>query len=278
MFPSRTSPALALLAVLAGLTLTACSSTGAPGGMVTFPAHRAHPGFDTRDYPGDAAMVEWRDSSPYQWVGYYLPAPCYTGTSWNGRRQTLREMGWGMAVLFVGEQDWAAMTTARDVAQPEGGEGVRCTRSNLTTRQGANDAMEAMLEASSHGFPSGTVIYLDVERVEFVSAELARYVRAWVGAMLDEGRYLPGLYAHARNVPELHPLVVGEYGRRGRGRDVPLWVATSQGFDIARIPAESGFDAADVWQGAFNRNETWGGVTLRVDVNVARTPSPSESF
>lgn len=266
---------LPLLAALAGIVVTACSSAGVPEGMVTFPAHRAHPGFDTRDYPGSSAMATWMESSPYRWVGYYLPAPCYTGTSWIGRRSDLERMGWGLAVLFVGEQDWGAMAAARDVVEHEHEAGARCTRSNLTVQEGARDAAEASREAASEGFPAGTAIYLDVERVEVVSAELARYVRAWVGAMLDEGRYLPGLYAHGRNVPELHPMVVGEYGRRGRGRDVPLWVATSQGFDIARTPAESGFESADVWQGAFDRRETWGGVTLQVDVNVARTPSPS---
>ncbi len=38
----------------------------------------SHLGFDTYSYPGDDAMLAWRDEGvPYEWVGYYLPAPCH---------------------------------------------------------------------------------------------------------------------------------------------------------------------------------------------------------
>src|SRR2546423_14332691 len=43
---------------------------------------------------------------PYRWVGYYLSAPCHSDSSWEGKRQTLSEMGWGMAVIYVGQQTW----------------------------------------------------------------------------------------------------------------------------------------------------------------------------
>ncbi len=43
-------------------------------------------------------MAQRRARSPLRWVGYYLPAPCYTGTSWMGLRAALERMGWGMAV------------------------------------------------------------------------------------------------------------------------------------------------------------------------------------
>lgn len=66
-----------------------------------------HLGFDTYAYPGDEIMRAWRHRSvPYEWVGYYLPAPCHSGTTWVGKRQRLAEMGWGMAVIYVGQQTW----------------------------------------------------------------------------------------------------------------------------------------------------------------------------
>src|SRR5436309_1584745 len=37
----------------------------------------SHPGFDTNIYPGDKAMDAWKRSGEYEWVGYYLPAPCH---------------------------------------------------------------------------------------------------------------------------------------------------------------------------------------------------------
>ena len=63
--------ALLLAACGPGRELPSIEPRGEPG--VT----RGVPGFDTRDYPGTAAMRAWRDASPYRWVGYYLTgAPC----------------------------------------------------------------------------------------------------------------------------------------------------------------------------------------------------------
>src|SRR5213075_627653 len=39
-----------------------------------------HLGFDTYEYPGDETMRAWKTDAPYEWVGYYLPAPCHDGT------------------------------------------------------------------------------------------------------------------------------------------------------------------------------------------------------
>lgn len=237
---------------------------------------RGVPGFDTRDYPGDAAMRTWRDESPYRWVGYYLPAPCYTGTSWQGKRATLRNMGWGIAVLFVGEQDWPAAAQARDtaLAQPDPA-GPRCTRTNLTTERARADAADAERTAAAEGFPPGTVIYLDVERVEDVSDSLRTYVRNWVETVAA-GRFQPGLYVHAQNADALHAVAAEAVGGSAQaGSAVPLWVAKTGGFSLRRGPTESGFPAARVWQGLLDADETWGGVPLRIDANVATSADPS---
>jgi hypothetical protein len=63
-------------------------------------------GFDTSIYPGDDAMRSWRKHAKYDWVGYYLPAPCHKDGSWQGKRATLEAMGWGVAVVYVGQQTW----------------------------------------------------------------------------------------------------------------------------------------------------------------------------
>src|SRR5207237_3006824 len=65
-----------------------------------------HLGFDTFAYPGDDAMRAWLTADKYHWVGYYLPAPCHNDDSWEGKRDTLSDMGWGMAVIYVGQQTW----------------------------------------------------------------------------------------------------------------------------------------------------------------------------
>src|SRR4051812_20068881 len=45
----------------------------------------SHLGFDTNIYPGDNAMDAWKRSGEYEWVGYYLGAPCHSDESWSGK-------------------------------------------------------------------------------------------------------------------------------------------------------------------------------------------------
>src|SRR5205807_1680742 len=64
-------------------------------------------GCATTNYPGDDAMQAWRDDGSFEWVGYYLPStPCHRDASWAGKREQLSQMGWGLAVVYVGQQTW----------------------------------------------------------------------------------------------------------------------------------------------------------------------------
>ncbi|MFN2566715.1 MAG: hypothetical protein ABR499_17095, partial [Gemmatimonadaceae bacterium] len=99
---------------------------GELAGVFTSDARKGrHLGFDTYAYPGDEVMRAWRQADvPYEWVGYYLPsAPCHKGTSWGGKRQALTEMGWGVAVIYVGQQPWGDVSVpaaaAAAVAPPK---------------------------------------------------------------------------------------------------------------------------------------------------------------
>ncbi|HUF14027.1 MAG TPA: glycoside hydrolase domain-containing protein [Longimicrobiales bacterium] len=258
------------------LLLGACASGGPPAGPAApgvpeGPAveYRGVPGFDTRDYPGDGVMARWREHSPYRWVGYYLPAPCYTGTSWVGKRGVLEDLEWGLAVLYVGEQDWRAMGTPPEMTDSAAAANPRCASANLTRGNGQAHARDAAAQAEAEGFPPGTVIYLDVERVDEVSPELEAYVGGWIDGLLEDARYLAGLYAHQRNATALMDVARAAYQERARLGGPRLWVASSEGFDVTAHPSESGFTGATIWQGAFDRRERWGDVTLRIDVNVA---------
>lgn len=262
------------IVALALVAAAACAGSGAgagPGVRSPQPGveRRGVPGFDTRTYPGADAMRAWRDASPYRWVGFYLDAPCFTDTSWRSRRAEIEGMGWGTAVIFVGEQDWASMGRA-DATSPPDSVPERCASRRLSRAQGASDAAAAVRAAQTEGFSAGTAIYLDVERVDSVSLRLAEYVHGWTQGVQASGRYRPALYAHARNAEALHRIAA-----EAAGTGVPLWVASSDNFDLNAGPLESGFAAARVWQGRFDVDETWGGKALRIDVNVASSGSPS---
>ena len=265
--PSRFLHRSALVALtLAFATLGGCAtsrpSTDAP------PA--GHPGFDLWQYPGDAAMLAWRADSPYEWVGYYLPAPCHRDASWAGTRTRLERMGWGTAVLYVGQQ----MFEGTPDSVPQDGP-ILCSRTLLTAAQGRGDARDAILKATAEGFPTGTTVFLDIEKVNEVSDSLRAYFRAWQAEVLAEGRYVPGTYAHRDNAATLFQDALAVFREAGRTGTPAFWIAGGSGFALGASPRAVGLNFATIWQGVLDAERTWGGVTLDVDENVSMRPSPS---
>src|SRR5215212_2944774 len=192
---------------------------------------RQHLGFDTYAYPGDDAMRAWReDGAPYEWVGYYLPsAPCHKGESWSGKRQTLTDMGWGLAVIYVGQQVWSGtprqrvVTTkwvtkrvktvrrvngrsvtryvrkkvpVRYVTYARAPAGKACSTHLVSGARGLKDANDAIARARSEGFPRGTIVFLDIERMDKVPSAMRDYYKAWTARVLSDGNYRPGYYVH----------------------------------------------------------------------------------
>jgi hypothetical protein len=223
-----------------------------------------HPGFDVGRYPGDATLRAWKSAAPYEWVGYYLPAPCHRDASWQGRRETLQRQGWGVAVLYVGQQQF----DGHPIRSRTSGGAHQCSRSHLDAEHGTVDARDAIAKARADGFAPATVVYLDVQPLKHLSPDMEGYFRAWTREVLREGTYRPGTYAISRNARDLHAPAADEYRRAGRSDEPPFWISGSG-------PGEDDLPFARVWQGARNRARTWGGVTLRVDENVSRHASPS---
>ena len=62
-------------------------------------------------------------------------------------------------------------------------------------------APDAVAKMRADGFPSGSTIFLDIERVNTVSPALLAYYRAWMAAIvLNQGRY--GASVHVRHEAE----------------------------------------------------------------------------
>ncbi len=269
-----------------------------------------HLGFDTYAYPGDKAMLAWRaDEVPYEWVGYYLPsAPCHKGESWSGKRQTLTDMGWGMAVIYVGQQVWSGTPRGKVVhtkwvtkrvktyrrvngkrvaryvrkkvpvktvtygrAQP----GETCSTHLVSSSRGRRDADDAIARAQHEGFPRGTVVFLDIERMDRTPTAMREYYKEWTKRMLEDGTYLPGYYVHTHNANLVYRDVASVFVDAGRLEQPPFWVASGRGFSTDKEPTEVGHDFANVWQGLLDVVRTHNGVQLPIDVNVAAVPSPS---
>ncbi len=259
----------------------ACSServTGPEGATV-------YPGFDTSIYPGDAAMRAWlAPGSPFVWSGYYLPAPCHRDTTWNGKRATLEAMGWGLAAIYVGQQTFEGLPVI-DVpgaisipfAHPRiaAEQSVTCSRTLLSREQGLAEADDAIARMLENGFPLGSWVYLDLERMETIPPEMTAYYRAWVEWILADRRFRPGIYVHKFNAPAVYANVKELFTAVGATVDPRFWLSTSVGFTRASKPTDIGYDFANIWQGILDTNETWNGVTLHIDVDVSDRRSPS---
>ena len=269
-----------------------------------------HLGFDTYAYPGDQAMLAWRkDGAPYEWVGYYLPsAPCHKGESWTGKRQTLADMGWGVAVIYVGQQVWSGTPRQRVVrtkwvtksvkqvrrvkgrrvtrtvrkkvpvkvvSYARAAPGQSCSTHLVSGARGRKDADDAIARSVREGFPRGTVVFLDIERMDTVPSAMRDYYKAWTRRVIDEGTYRPGYYVHSFNAKVVYRDVSGVFVDAGKLDQPPFWIASGRGFSEDKEPREVGHEFASVWQGILDVVQTHNGVQLPIDVNVSAVPSPS---
>ena len=333
-----------ILALLAVGGLVGCGETPgvSPGAAVDAVADavenvastitgKGHLGFDTGIYPGDETMRVWRATAPYKWVGYYLPAPCHKDDSWSGKRAELTDMGWGLAVIYVGQQTWsgvpakhatvykttfASRTVTKYVnkrvktyARQKSGKRVAkyvtkrvptkvkakvpvrtpvrvafdasqhgvmsCQRNLVTASRGALEAADAIAKTAAEGFPRGTIVFLDIERMQMTPKAMRDYYSEWVARVLADGRFTPGIYAHTYNAPPIYRDVKAVYVAAGRTDDPPFWIAGGRGFEPTKAPQDIGHTFAAVWQGILDVVQEWNGHKVVIDVNVAETPNPS---
>jgi hypothetical protein len=239
-----------------------------------------HLGFDTHTYPGDQTMSAWKSApgAPYRWVGYYLPSPCHKDPSWTGKRQTLTNMGWGLAAIYVGQQTWGRtpkpLTPAKLAALRKSG--ASCNADFLGADRGTADALDAIAVTRREGFAPRSVVFLDVERMEKMPDAMRRYYRAWARQLLREGTYLPGVYVHAHNAQVVYEDLKAEFLAAKVTEEPRIWIASGKGFEEGKAPQEVGFHFAGVWQGLIDVGRAVANITLPVDVNVSTWSSPSE--
>ncbi|MGH7652004.1 MAG: glycoside hydrolase domain-containing protein [Gemmatimonadaceae bacterium] len=271
-----------------------------------------HLGFDTFSYPGDDAMRAWLNTDkPYRWVGYYLSAPCHTDSSWEGKRSTLSAMGWGMAVIYVGQQTWGRTPGApirvtryitkrvrhvhtrhgrrvvtytrgrvpvRVLVTPRASRNSSCSTQFVSAARGFADANDAIAKTAAEGFAPGTSIFLDVERMDAVPRAMRDYYESWTKRVIEDGRFKPAFYAHSFNANMIYGDVKAVLATAGVSSDPAFWIASGRGFAEDKDPSEVGHAFAQVWQGLLDVVETHNGVKIPIDVNVAERPSPSEDY
>ncbi len=266
--------------VAASVAQVASAVTGQPAPLATEQQGGKHLGFDTHTYPGDRTMIAWKNApgAPYKWVGYYLPSPCHKDASWTGKRQQLTDMGWGLAVVYVGQQTWSrtprALTPARQAALLKSG--ATCNADLVSAARGATDGRDAIDVAKREGFVDRSTVFLDIERMEKMPAAMRDYYRAWARTLLADGHYLPGVYVHAFDAQVVHDDLVAEYAAAKVGGQPRMWIASGRGFEEGKAPQDVGFAFAGMWQGMIDVARAVADIKLPIDVNVAAWSSPSD--
>jgi hypothetical protein len=266
--------------VAAGVAQAAAAVTGQSAPMADAYEKGTFVGFDTHTYPGTSVMRTWKNTpgSKYSWVGYYLPSPCHADRSWIGKRDTLQKMGWGLAIVYVGEQTWGKtphpLTAAQRAAVRKR---TNCSQDLLSADDGTANADDATKIAASEGFAKGVVIFLDLERMEKIPAPMKDYYRAWVARMLANGRYMPGVYTHEHNAAEVFADVQSVFKAAGDTTTPRFWIAGGKDFDEGRAPQDVGFAFAGMWQGVIDVARSVANLKLPVDISVGSWQSPSES-
>jgi len=233
-------------------------------------------GFDIKIYPGDAALQAWKyPASPYRWIGYYLRSPCDRDVSYAGKRATIAALGWGIAAIYVGQQDWANMSVAPTgaTANVASQQLAVCSASLLSSDQGTAEAKDAVAQMRAEGFPDGSTVFLDIEHVTTIGQSLLDYYRAWIAGVLADGHFKPAVYAARSNASTFYDQsIVDLHGTR---YTPPFWIAGTGGFTTSSRPTDVGLSFAQLWQGLLDVKQTYNGVTLTIDADVSSKLSPS---
>jgi hypothetical protein len=272
------------LAVIFGVLSTLVSGcqfvrAQSPGGA------KSYVGFDRNDYPGDENLAALRKD--FAFTGYWLIVPPGAKTnSWTGKRDVLRDAGFGFLVLFNGRLD-AELKKAKDAAQ-----------------LGSADAAEAVAAAQHEGFPVHTVIFLDVEEGGRMLPEQTAYIYAWVDR-INEAGFRAGVYCSgiaAKEGKGVEVITAKDLRENANGRKIVFWVVNdgcppSPGCVASENPLPgTALEFADVWQFAQSpkRRDVAGGCgasydrdgncyapatqekKLFLDLNAATSADPSE--
>ncbi|MGB7846372.1 MAG: glycoside hydrolase domain-containing protein [Candidatus Acidiferrum sp.] len=196
-------------------------------------------GFDSNQYPGDDALPILHKTFSFSsyWLG---PPPEEKSSTWLGKRGLLKSQGFGFVVLFNGR-------------------GSRKLKSIADARQkGTLDAENAAKLARQEGFPSGTIIYLDIEEGGRLPATYHEYVNSWIDA-LAQASFRSGAYCSAMPVDEGGGVTITtakDLQDHLDGRKLIVWAyndacppAPGCVFPLAPpAVAQSGFLEAALWQ------------------------------
>lgn len=253
--------------------LSAREASAAPDSPVAYPSGSAATrvsglAFDSCTAPSLDALRAWGEASPYSVVNIYFGGNNRGCAQPNLTASWVRDAttsGWRLLPTYFGYQP-----TCMFGSKPN-----RYTASDASTR-GTSDATDAVVKAKALGLLPGSALYADVEHYDRTDSAcrtaVRRYVSAWTTKLHGSG-YLAGIYAHQDSgVRDL----ADSYNSVTYARPDAIWMARWDGkATVSDWPTAPNSYWAN-WQRAKqyrgDHNETWGGVTLRIDNDIVKTP------
>ena len=132
------------------------------------------------------------------WVAITPNAPCHKGNSGPESADVI-DMGWGMAVVYVGQQTWDRSPRPLTPRQLETlkKRAVTCSADYVDANRGSLEGVDAIQKTQAEGFPKGSVIFLDIERMERMPQRMRDYYKSWVAdGAHGTGAISTGIYVH----------------------------------------------------------------------------------
>lgn len=196
-------------------------------------------GIDRNDYPGDDAMKLLRHD--FAFTGYWLGnPPGDTTNSWTGKRGLLLSEGFGFVLLFAG---------------PNSGE---LRDQPYTRKRVADDTQAAAAAARREGFPTGSIIFLDIEEGGRLPSTYFTYLKTWASELERLG-FRAGVYCSGIPIDEGEglSLITSDFIREQiKPTELVYWVYNdscppSPGCSRPQEPpgpSKSGIAYAQIWQ------------------------------
>jgi hypothetical protein len=226
-------------------------------------------GFDTCTVPSTDTMSSWL-ASPYRIIGTYLGGAnwaCGYGNFNQDWVSTVTGQGWRFIPIWVGRQ--ATCFAHKGVVKIAHGQAYQ---------QGRDDASAAITTARAFGYGKGTPLYFDMESYPrnnpACTKDVLNFLGGWTRRLHSAG-YKSGVYSSAGSgITDL----AARYTVKDYARPDDVWIADWSG----RPSLTSPYLTASEWpanhrlvQFYGGHPETWGGVTVNVDSNMARGPVAS---
>jgi hypothetical protein len=222
-------------------------------------------GFDACSAPSTRSMAAWGES-PYRAIGVYIGGenracsqPNLT-ESWTAAQTAA---GWNLIPTYVGSQ--APTSSCSSCA--------KLTAAGAAT-EGAEEAVDAVADATEVGIGPGSPIYFDMEsysRTTSATNATLTFLAAWTDKLHSLG-YLSGVYSSSSSG------IVDLAGQLGTGYHLPdaLWIANwnNQKNTLDTVVPSTGWAIQQrIHQYQGGHNETYGGITINIDNDYVDGPT-----